>query len=119
MLWDIDSYIGDQNLNRITYQYDEDFNIFFLGCDFNLCDFDVFIENVKKNKKNLEFYDLENNMDFFNKLYNILGLIPYNENPLKTIVYNDLYYKYDDLIANLSFCLNNFFQDIKSHKDET
>lgn len=119
MLWDIDNYIGDININRLTYQYDNNFNIYFLGFDYEFLNFDLFLESIKKNKKDLKFYDLEYNIIFFNRLYLILGVPPYDENPLETCIFNNSLDKYDSLIANLSDNLNNFYQDPNSYENET
>jgi hypothetical protein len=66
---------------------------------------------VEDKKKDLLFYDPEANMEFFNRLYLIIGVIPFIENPLKSPIYSDILCKYGDLMLNIISRLNNFHLD--------
>ena len=122
ILWDIDDYIG--NKNRISYMLNKNLDIFHIGFDIeasiksNNSYTKVFFEGIKRNKKDLKFYDVEDNMEFFDRLYLILGMVPYTEDPTKTIVWDNLLDNYDKSIDELIDCLNEFYQD-KIQKEET
>ena len=84
MLWDIDFYVGNREINYLTYIINID--LFNIGCDytiFNYYNIDNF--KVEENIKDLPFYDPENNMEFFNQLYLIIGMPVCMEHPLTKI----------------------------------
>jgi hypothetical protein len=47
-------------------------------------------------------------MEFFDNLYSIVGLVPYNENPLISRVYSDNLIKIKDLAQNMIKRLNYY-----------
>gem|GEM_PF-4393057 len=63
---------------------------------------------MENNDKDLPYYDPENNMRFFDKLYNIIGLVPYNENPLKLVVFSDITYMIEKADQRMNKALDNF-----------
>lgn len=114
MIWDIDNYIGNNNWNYITYEYDERLKCFDIKCNPALYDyFDWNNFKVEKEKTDLPFYDVENNIEFFNKLYMLIGIIPYNEDPLELTVFSDIKIKVEDIIENLNNNLSSSY-DIAS-----
>lgn len=101
MIWDIDNYIGNKTC-YITWDYDETLKIYSIKAVETFYDFferDDF--NVEENKEDLPFYDPENNMEFFDRLYFLIGSVPYNENPLETPVRSLLLFKIKQLIENM------------------
>lgn len=72
--------------------------------------YDFFERNnfkVEKNNEDLPFYDPENNMEFFDRLYFLIGSVPYNENPLETPVRSILLFKIEQLIESMYVRLYN------------
>lgn len=90
MIWDIDDYIGNDSWNYIKCVYDDNFK-------------------VENNKEDLLCYDLENNMEFFNRLYILIGFVPYNENPLELTVYSEPISKIKNMVEKLERRLTLFY----------
>jgi len=109
MLWDIDNYIENKNWNYIVCKYNKNLDSFNIESDrliHDYTDFDNF--KVEDKEKDLCFYDPEANMHFLNRLYLIIGVIPFIENPLKFPIYSDILCTYGDLMLNIISRLNNF-----------
>jgi len=84
MIYDINDYIVNDNCNYITCKYDERLKIYEIESDYNIFDFfDLDNFKIEKNKKDLPFYNLDENIEFFDRLYLLIGIVPVNENPLK------------------------------------
>ena len=60
---------------------------------------------VEENKEDLVFYDPENNMEFFDRLFILIGIIPFNENPLEIPVYSEPIQKINILAENIELRL--------------
>jgi hypothetical protein len=102
MIWDINDYIGNKDWDYINYEYNKEFKIFDINVNFNSFDFlDWNKFKIEDNKKDLSFYDLEINMEFFDRLYMIVGIIPYNENPLELTVFSNALIKVENLIEDI------------------
>lgn len=114
MVWDIDNYIDNKNWNYITYVYDG--SSYYIKTNNNIYDYmDIDNYKVEKNEKDLLFYDPENNMEFFNQLYSIIGVPPLWRDPLEITEYSSFQYKYMTIYNNLWSTLNNNF----IHPDDT
>jgi hypothetical protein len=110
IIWDIDDYINNNNFNHITYISNE--GIYNIGCDLNVYDnnnLDNF--KVENNKKDLSFYDPEMNIEFFNKLYNIIGTLTFMENPLEYKIRSNNLNEYILLKENLINRLEAVYRD--------
>lgn len=102
MIWDIDNYIDNKTWNYINCDYDKHFKNYNIKADHVLYDFfdwDNF--KIEKNEKDLPFYDVENNMEFFNRLYLLIGFVPYNENPFHVLVYSQYILEIKNLAENI------------------
>ena len=110
MLWDIDSYIGNNHYNYITYKLDKP--LFNIGCDSNIYNYnDLNNFKIEQNKDDLIFYNTESNMYFFNKLHKVMGTPPYLENPLKTKISSDFFKTYIEIKKGLLDDLIIFYND--------
>jgi hypothetical protein len=110
MIWDIDNYLGNENWNYITSILNE--YAFNIGCNRNIFDFidlDNFI--IEKNKKDLPFYDTENNMEFFDKLYKIICIPTFLEYPLHIKISSEFLVNYINLKKNLIEDLTILYSD--------
>ena len=67
---------------------------------------------VLKNEKDLPFYDLEANMEFFDRLYILIGFVPYNENPFEESVYSPPILEIKNLAENIQSNLIKFDNSI-------
>jgi hypothetical protein len=63
--------------------------------------FDSDYFKVENKKEDLPFYDPENNMEFFDRLYVFIGFVPYNENPLEVMIYSPFTLEIKNLAENL------------------
>lgn len=110
MIWDIDDYIGNYNLNLnlnyIMCEYDQKWKYYNFKADYT---FYEFFNNsnfkVENNKKDLPFYDPDNNIEFFDRLYILIGFVPYNEDPLEMTVYSYFIFAIKKLVENLELRL--------------
>ena len=101
ILWDIEDYRGNNNWNYITYIYNDYYKIFHIGGNTNIYNYMDFSIYLTKTCKNFTFYDPDINMEFFNKMYIMIGIVPYSEHPEKTPIFNDLLSKYAILIQEM------------------
>lgn len=115
MIWDIDNYIYNNNCNYyyINYDYDKVFKNYNIKADYVIYDFFDFNNfKIEKNKKDMPFYDLEVNIEFFNRLYILIGSVPYNENPYKVLVYSQPILEIKNLAENIQSKLIKFNNSI-------
>jgi hypothetical protein len=113
MIWDIDNYIDNNNWNYINYDYDKKFKNYNIKADYVIYDFFDFDNfKIEKNEKDLFFYDLEGNMEFFDRLYILIGFVPYNENPLEVPVYSEPILEIKNLAENIYSKLIRFDDSI-------
>jgi len=111
MLWDIESYIGNNDWNYITAHKTLN-NKYIISPDVKIYNFlKLYNYTVEKEKEDLPFYDLENNIEFFDRLYKLIGVIPYIEKPENFYIYDK--YKYNDLMKRIFERLNNFIIYLK------
>jgi hypothetical protein len=60
MLWDIDNYVGNKDINCISYILDKNLNIFFIGFELeasmkmNKSNTNTFLEGIKKKLKKIQ-----------------------------------------------------------------
>jgi len=83
-----------------------------LSADFNIhnyMDFNNF--KIEKKKEDLPFYDPDNNMKFFNKMYIMIGMVPYNVDPSIEPIFNELLSKYADIINDIKDRLDKVHLD--------
>lgn len=109
IIWDIDNYIDNNTWNYINCGYDKVFKNYNITADYASYDFfdwDSF--KIEKNEKDLPFYDLEVNMEFFDRLYILIGFIPYNENPYDVSVYSKPILEIKNLAENIESNLIRF-----------
>jgi hypothetical protein len=109
MIWDIDNYIDNNTWNYIKCDFDKVFKNYNIKADYVSYDFfdrDNF--KIEKNEKDLSFYDLEANMEFFDRLYILIGFIPYNENPFEVSVYSKPILEIKTLAENIQSNLIRF-----------
>lgn len=102
MIWDIDKYIENNNWNYINYEYDKWSKTYSIKADDSVYDFfnwDNF--KIEKKKDDLPFYDLDINIEFFDRFYFLIGIIPYNENPLEIPFYSEEIWRIQYLIENI------------------
>jgi len=110
MLWDIDNYTENKNWNYIGPKYKQYSDCCNIEPNISIHDYTDFDNFKVEDKKNdLQFYDPEANMYFFNRLYLIIGVIPFIENPLTSTVHSDILCTYYDLTQNIIERLNNFY----------
>jgi hypothetical protein len=120
MVWDIDNYIGNKNWNYITYEYNEIIDGYYIGCDSSIYNYnDLSNFKVEEKKEDFPFYDPESNMEFFDRLYLIIGIVPFISNPLHTQNYSEILRKYRDLMNNIRDRLNAFHIEPKDLLRET
>jgi hypothetical protein len=113
MIWDIDNYIDNNTWNYINCDYDKKFKNYNIKADYVLYDFfDCDNFKIEKNEKDLPFYDLEANMQFFDRLYILIGFVPYNENPLEESVYSPPILEIKNLAENIQSNLIKFNNSI-------
>jgi len=113
MIWDIDNYIGNKNINYIRYVFDKRIKIYNIIADDIFYDF-FNIDNFKieESKEDLPFYDPENNIEFFDRLYILIGFIPFNENPLEIPLYSEPIQKIRIMVENIESHLIRFDNSI-------
>jgi hypothetical protein len=74
--------------------------------------FDIQNFKVEQNKEDLIFYDPEQNMNFFNKLFMIIGTSTFLDNISENIVYSDLLDNYLNLRVNIIKDLRFFYNPL-------
>lgn len=102
--WDINDYIGNKNKGAIKCLYDESCKTYSIGSDLDFFDWGNF--EIDKPLYDLPFYDPENNMEFFDRLYLIIGFVPFNENPLELPVYSYILVQVKSILENVESYLD-------------
>jgi len=104
ILLDINYYIGNNDF--IIYKYNKFRKIYDIATNNGFFDYNNF--KVEGQKKDLKFYDPDNNMVFFNRLYMLIGIIPYTEDPLELSVCSDSIITIKDMLDNFNDSLDSF-----------
>ena len=111
IIYDINDYIGNERCDYIICKFDERKKIYEIESDekfFYSVSRDDF--KIEKNKKDLPFYNLDLNMEFFDSLYFLIGIVPYNENPLESFVITNYFLETKELADYMSTRLSMFYR---------
>jgi hypothetical protein len=110
IIYDINDYIGNDRCDYIICKYDKRLKFYDIESDlkiFNFFDWDNF--KIEKNKEDLPFYDLEINIEFFDRLYTLIDIVPVNEDPLELTTHSAYFIKVKNLVDNMELRLDKFY----------